>query len=61
MASPVIETDKCIGCGKCMSVCPAEPNVFMMKDDKSGVVHPESCIECGACVANCPVQCITLQ
>jgi ferredoxin len=59
-----VNADKCIGCGACVSVCPASPNVYEMQDTKTGkksvVKHKEACIECGACVASCPVEAIKM-
>ena len=61
---PIVDQKVCIGCSACVSVCPAEPKVFELKDIKEGskshVVHPEACIECGACVATCPTNAIKL-
>jgi ferredoxin len=59
-----VNEDKCIGCGACVSVCPANPNVYEMSDTKKGkksiVKHKDACIECGACVASCPVEAIKM-
>lgn len=57
---PYVDTDTCIGCGTCQAVCPAEPVVFKLVDDKSTVVHPDACTECEECVDSCPVQAIEL-
>lgn len=50
-----IETNTCIGCGRCISYCAMK--ALSMSDD--GVVHVErnECVECGACVRSgvCPV------
>lgn len=60
MGYPIVDEDKCIGEGDCVEICPAEPNVFEVVDEKSHVVNPDSCIECGLCVDNCPTEAITL-
>jgi len=57
----VVDAKKCIGCGSCQAVCPADPNCYEVAGGKSKVVHPEACIECGACVRACPVSAITLK
>jgi NAD-dependent dihydropyrimidine dehydrogenase PreA subunit len=59
-----VNEEKCIGCGACVSVCPANPNVYEMQDKggnkKSVVKNRDACIECGACVTACPVEAIKL-
>jgi len=62
---PVVDLDKCTGCGACVAVCPASPTVFEMKDveeagTKSTVKHPDACIGCNSCVTACPVEAIKL-
>ncbi len=49
-----LDTDKCIGCMMCTSVC---PHAVFEKDGKKKValVAAENCIECGGCAGNCPV------
>ncbi len=44
----------CIGCGRCVEVCPHQ--VFIIDDKKAGLVDRDACIECGACALNCPVK-----
>ena len=56
---PFVDEEKCIACGTCEGVCPADPVVFEVKD-KSKVINPDACIECEECVQNCPVQAIEL-
>jgi len=47
---------KCIGCGKCVPVCPfAAVNMI----DKLAVIN-EACTLCGACVQICPLQAIVI-
>ena len=44
-------TDKCIGCGTCIEVCPH--GVLAMNDKKAVIVDSDKCMECGACMTNC--------
>ena len=45
------DKSKCIGCKKCIEVCPR--NVFKMNGNNSEIINKDSCIECGACMNNC--------
>jgi len=56
--APIVDVDKCEGCGNCMEVCPAD--VFVMEDDKAKVENPDNCLDCGACAEECPPQAITI-
>ena len=58
---PKVDKVKCAGHVDCYDVCPADPNVFEIKDGKAEVVNPDACIECGACEAACPVDAIVLE
>ncbi len=49
---PVIDAEKCKGCGKCRKNCPMEAIEGAVK--KVHTIDPEKCINCGACVGNCP-------
>jgi len=49
-------SNKCIGCGKCISVCPF---AALYLDGKLAKVN-ENCSLCGACVQKCPVQAISI-
>ena len=60
-----INEDKCIGCGTCVAVCPAQPRVLELRETgaggtKSVVVHQEACDGRAGCVNNCPVGAIRL-
>ncbi len=49
--SPKVDESKCIGCGRCIDICPN--NVLELIDGVSQVKHPEKCEECGLCEAVC--------
>ena len=49
--APVVHSDRCIGCGECKIICPAE--AIMLKNKKS-VVDSSKCIGCASCLAVCP-------
>jgi nitroreductase/NAD-dependent dihydropyrimidine dehydrogenase PreA subunit len=57
IAPPVVDPDKCKGCGHCAKVCPAL--VFELQDKKSHVVHGVRCNACGQCWAVCPEEAVT--
>ena len=59
---PVIDTNKCIGCGSCISACPEMPvhQVLGLLRRKATLVSPTDCIGHGACKAACPVDAIQL-
>lgn len=51
-----IDADKCVGCGKCVALCPMK-NISI----KDGVGVSEcQCTMCYRCINNCPKQAITL-
>ena len=52
----IVDMEKCIGCGKCVEVCPVE--AIHMEDGKAQI--SDECIECGACVVECPSEAISL-
>ena len=55
MAGFVSTNDKCIGCNKCISVCPVlTANQAVMVDGRPRIeVNREQCINCGACFDAC--------
>ena len=49
-------TDKCIGCGKCIRICPQ--GAIDKGSPKPFVIRQNNCLQCGNCFENCPVQAI---
>ena len=58
VATLALNTGKCIGCGRCVEVCPH--GVFEIDERKAVVTDKDLCMECGACAKNCPADAITV-
>jgi len=56
---PQIDTNYCIGCATCTSVCP-EGDVLAMVAGKAVIVNGYKCIGHGLCAEACPVGAITM-
>ncbi len=54
---PVVDPDRCTGCGLCVRVCPSQ--ALEMKEAAAAITHPEACNYTGHCERICPVQAIT--
>ena len=54
-----IDTQKCIGCGDCVEICPAD--VLELQDGKSVPVHLTDCRGCGSCAAVCEQRAISME
>jgi coenzyme F420-reducing hydrogenase delta subunit/heterodisulfide reductase subunit C len=55
----VYDTEKCVGCGKCVFICPYDAIVW--KDMSTPEIKTEDCMGCGACALVCPHQAIELK
>ena len=53
-----LDSEKCIGCGKCTEVCPHA--VFTLDDKKACIADRDACMECGACALNCETEAISV-
>ncbi len=51
-----IEIEECIGCGKCVEVCPVD--ALSLNDEEKAQVDGEKCISCGVCISTCPTDAI---
>ncbi|MDE5562871.1 MAG: 4Fe-4S binding protein [Clostridiales bacterium] len=47
-------TDKCVGCGKCLTVCPQDCIIM----DKKATIKKENCLHCGNCMQICPTKAV---
>lgn len=45
---------KCIGCRRCVLICPMDVFYFDETAKKSVLAYPDSCQNCGQCFLNCP-------
>ncbi|MDH5297820.1 MAG: nitroreductase family protein, partial [Desulfobulbaceae bacterium] len=52
-----IDGERCLGCGLCLSVCPAD--TLSLRQGRA-VVSGSHCLACGHCVAICPVGAVTV-
>jgi thioredoxin reductase/ferredoxin len=59
---PVINTNRCLGCGSCINACPEQGghHVLGLINGKSTLIEPTHCIGHGACAVACPQEAITL-
>ena len=57
--------ESCVGCGKCMKVCPVDALYYANAETGTGLpkveVHEEDCLGCGICSRVCPGHAIHFQ
>ena len=58
---PVIDLNKCNGCGICDFHCPLDVIHFNEEQKIPAVKYPDECWHCGSCRLDCPVQAIKIQ
>ena len=64
---PVVESESCKGCGKCVIVCPVEAMSLISTNDphfpkkKRAKLDERICLGCGVCVRVCPDSVIALK
>jgi Fe-S-cluster-containing hydrogenase component 2 len=51
---PWVDNKKCIGCGRCVQICPKQA-ISMDKDNKAHI-DQKLCNKCGRCILECPVR-----
>ncbi|MBQ8134725.1 MAG: ferredoxin family protein [Clostridia bacterium] len=55
--SITIDKLKCIGCGKCSTVCPG--SLIKLDDNRRAFIkYPKDCWGCTSCIKECPVYAI---
>jgi adenylylsulfate reductase, subunit B len=53
---PIINKNKCTGCGVCVNVCPQDVFFGSKPKQQPFISYPEECWHCNACVIDCPVK-----
>lgn len=56
---PIIQQEKCIGCGDCVRTCPQ--NIITISKNKKAVIHYQKCIRCYCCQELCRKRAIQLK
>ncbi len=50
-SKPNVDTENCIGCGKCLDICAHDAPVIA---DKKATIYHDKCVGCGRCIGVCP-------
>jgi Fe-S-cluster-containing hydrogenase component 2 len=54
----VVDKEKCLACGGCISVCPQDSISWI---GNKAFVNKEKCISCKICFKTCPVGAISME
>lgn len=58
---PLINLETCIGCYRCVDICPDDVLMEPSAGEKSPVLlYPEECWHCGSCMMDCPTNSIKI-
>jgi 2-oxoacid:acceptor oxidoreductase delta subunit (pyruvate/2-ketoisovalerate family) len=68
-STPVVDKEKCIGCGTCIQFCPEaciqvesiKYNVSSIQEKKIANIDYDWCKGCGICEQVCPVKAISMK
>ena len=60
MSIKKIDQDRCIGCGRCVSSCPADVIRMDPSTKKAYAKYPEECVVCCWCISECPMDAIVI-
>lgn len=55
----MIDYEKCIKCGTCVSMCPV--GAISFNDNGQPIINKDICIKCCACQNSCPVLAIKIE
>ena len=60
---PVINLEKCTGCGYCAQICPLDVMKLEIcgAEKKAAVKYPDECWHCRACEKDCPAKAIHMR
>jgi ferredoxin len=54
---PMIDPQRCTGCGDCQDYCPTQAVALI--DKLAVIIHPEACTFCDRCERLCPAEAIS--
>ncbi len=58
---PIIDKEKCTGCGQCDMACPIDVLAVDPAEQVAYARYPEECWHCGSCRQECPVGCLEIK